>query len=127
MRDWLWSCRSSATASPTIRTHTTSRLSVPPPAAGGRVQQARVLLLVVRAVRESGGTALTVTDDQMVKSVRDMARFEGIFPAPEGGATLAALEKLLDSGEVNPDDRVVLLNTGSALKYLDVLGPALGL
>lgn len=96
-------------------------------AAGMRVPAAVGDFLVVRAVRESGGTALTVTDDQMVESVRDMARFEGIFPAPEGGATLAALEKLLDSGEVNPDDRVVLLNTGSALKYLDVLGPALGL
>jgi threonine synthase len=96
-------------------------------AAGMRVPAAVGDFLVVRAVRESGGTALTVTDDQMVESVRDMARFEGIFPAPEGGATLAALEKLLDSGEVNPDDRVVLLNTGSALKYLDVLGPVLGL
>ena len=96
-------------------------------AAGMRVPAAIGDFLVIRAVRESNGTALTVTDDQMVGSVRDMAGFEGIFPAPEGGATLAALEKLLDSGEVNRDDRVVLLNTGSALKYLDVLGPALGL
>ena len=96
-------------------------------AAGMRVPAAVGDFLVIRAVRESNGTALTVTDDQMVGSVRDMAGFEGIFPAPEGGATLAALEKLLDSGEVNRDDRVVLLNTGSALKYLDVLGPALGL
>jgi threonine synthase len=96
-------------------------------AAGMRVPAAVGDFLVIRAVRESGGTALTVTDDQMVDAVKDMASFEGIFPAPEGGATLAALEKLLDSSEVNHDDRVVLLNTGSALKYLDVLGPALGL
>ncbi|MEE8046442.1 MAG: threonine synthase [Dehalococcoidia bacterium] len=96
-------------------------------AAGMRVPAAVGDFLVIRAVRESGGTALTVTDDQMVESVRNMSSFEGIFPAPEGGATLSALELLLDSGEVNRDDRVVLLNTGSGLKYLDVLGPALGL
>jgi threonine synthase len=96
-------------------------------AAGMRVPAAVGDFLVLRAVRESGGTALTVTDDQMVESVRNMSRFEGIFPAPEGGATLSALEKLLDSGEVGRDERVVLLNTGSALKYLDVLGPVLGL
>jgi threonine synthase len=63
----------------------------------------------------------------MVDSVRDMSSFEGIFPAPEGGATLSALQLLLDSGEIGKDERVVLLNTGSAVKYLDVLGPALGL
>jgi len=96
-------------------------------AAGMRVPAAVGDFLVIRAVRESGGTALTVTDEQMVDSVRDMSVYEGIFPAPEGGATLSALRLLLDSGEVNRDDRVVLLNTGSALKYLDVLGPALGL
>ena len=96
-------------------------------AAGLRVPAAVGDFLVIRAVRDSGGTALTVDDEQMVSSVQDMARLEGIFPAPEGGATLSALTLLLDSGEVNRDDRVVLLNTGSALKYLDVLGPALGL
>jgi threonine synthase len=83
--------------------------------------------LVIRAVRESGGTALTVTDNQMVDSVREMSEYEGIFPAPEGGATLSALQLLLESGEIAKDERVVLLNTGSALKYLDALGPALGL
>ena len=96
-------------------------------AAGMRVPAAVGDFLVIRAVRESGGTALTVTDDQMVESVRDISVFEGIFPAPEGGATLTALQKLLDSGGIGKDERVVLLNTGSALKYLDVLGSALGL
>ena len=96
-------------------------------AAGMRVPAAVGDFLVIRAVRESGGTALTVTDDQMVESVREMSEYEGIFPAPEGGATLSALRLLLDSGEIAKDERVVLLNTGSALKYLDVLGPALGL
>ncbi len=94
-------------------------------AAGMRVPAAVGDFLVLRAVRESGGTAVTVDDDSMVTAVSRMAAHEGIFAAPEGGATLAALEQLLKSGEVGRDERVVLLNTGSALKYLDVLGPAL--
>lgn len=94
-------------------------------AAGMRVPAAVGDFLVLRAVRNSGGTAITVSDSEMVSSVRKMASLEGIFPAPEGGATLAALQQLLESGEIKPDERVVLLNTGSALKYLDVLGPAL--
>lgn len=94
-------------------------------AAGMRVPAAVGDFLVIRAVRESGGTAVTVTDPEMVSAVRKLASHEGIFAAPEGGATLAALEQLLESGEVSKDERVVLLNTGSALKYLDVLGPAL--
>ncbi len=96
-------------------------------AAGMRVPAAVGDFLVIRAVRQSGGTALTVTDDQMVDSVREMSEYEGIFPAPEGGATLSALQILLDSHQVERDERVVLLNTGSGMKYLDVLGPALGL
>ncbi len=94
-------------------------------AAGMRVPAAVGDFLVLRAVRESGGTALTVNDPEMVASVRKMAEHEGIFAAPEGGATLSALEQLLETGEVSQNERVVLLNTGSALKYLDVLGPAL--
>ena len=94
-------------------------------AAGLRVPAAVGDFLVLRAVRESGGTAVTVTDREMVDAVRQMASLEGVFAAPEGGATLAALEQLLSSGHIRRDERVVLLNTGSALKYLDVLGPAL--
>jgi threonine synthase len=81
--------------------------------------------MVLRAVRESGGTAVTVSDEQMVAAVRTLASLEGVFAAPEGGATLAALAGLLDTGEVLKSERVVLLNTGSALKYLDILGTAL--
>jgi threonine synthase len=91
-------------------------------AAGLRVPAAVGDFLVLRAVRESGGTALTVTDAEMVDAVRQMATLEGIFAAPEGGATLAALKKLVERRDVERDERVVLLNTGSALKYLDVLG-----
>lgn len=94
-------------------------------AAGMRVPAAVGDFMVLRAVRESGGTAVTVSDPEMVEAVRKMAAHEGIFAAPEGGATLTALEQLLESGVVARDERVILLNTGSALKYLDVLGPAL--
>jgi threonine synthase len=94
-------------------------------AAGLRVPAAIGDYLVLRAVRASGGTALTVTDDEMAAGVKEMAEYSGVFAAPEGGATLAALKRLRSSGQVSRDERVVLLNTGSALKYLDVLGPAL--
>ena len=57
----------------------------------------------------------------MVTGMRDLGRLEGIGAAPEGGATLAALRQLRDDGTVSASDRVVLLNTGGALKYLDVL------
>ena len=90
-------------------------------AAGLRVPAAIGDFLVIRAVRESGGTAITVTDDEMVDGMVEMARTEGVFAAPEGGATLAALRKLVENGSVQRDERVVLLVTGNAHKYLDVL------
>lgn len=94
-------------------------------AAGMRVPAAIGDFLVLRALRESGGNAVPVTDEQMVSGVIELAATEGIFAAPEGGATVAALRSLLDSGSICPEDRVVLLNTGSAYKYIDVL-PGLG-
>ena len=90
-------------------------------AAGLRVPAAIGDYVVLEAVRESGGTAVTVSDDEMVAGVHKLARMAGIYAAPEGGATLAALEKLLASGAVGRDERVLLLNTGAALKYIDVL------
>ena len=90
-------------------------------AAGLRVPAAIGDYLVLDAVRESGGTAITVTDEEMIGGVYKLAEKAGIYAAPEGGATLAALEKLLASGAVGRDERVLLLNTGSALKYIDVL------
>jgi len=90
---------------------------------GLRVPSAVGDQLVLRALRESGGTALTVTDDEMVDGMRELGRREGIGAAPEGGATLAALRRLLERGVIARDDRVLLLNTGGALKYLDVLSP----
>jgi threonine synthase len=88
---------------------------------GLRVPKAIGDFLVLRAVRESGGTALAVSDADMVSSMRELGRYEGISAAPEGGAALQALKVLLADGRAKPTDSVVLFNTGGALKYLDVL------
>ncbi len=77
--------------------------------------------LMLRAIRESGGTALAVSDAAMVDGMRRLGRLEGISAAPEGGATLAALDALVARGQVGRDELVVLFNTGGALKYLEVL------
>jgi threonine synthase len=73
--------------------------------------------LILRAIRESGGTALTVPDEEMITYARMMGSKSGVFPAPEGAATLAAQIHLLEQGWIAPDERVVLFNTGSGLKY----------
>ena len=88
---------------------------------GLRVPAAVGDILVLRALRESGGGALAVSDADMVQDMRLLGSREGIGAAPEGGATLAALRRLVADGTIGSDDRVVLLNTGGALKYLDVL------
>ena len=90
-------------------------------AAGLRVPGPVADYLILRCLRESGGTALTVTDEEALAAVPEMASSEGVFACPEGAATLAALRKLLASGDVDGSERIVLLNTGSGLKYLDVL------
>jgi threonine synthase len=88
---------------------------------GLRVPKAIGDFLVLRAVRESGGTAIAVSDTDMVSAMRQMGAAEGISAAPEGGAALHALTILLEDGRVTPDETVVVFNTGGALKYLDVL------
>jgi len=88
-------------------------------ASGLRVPKAIGDFLILDAIRESEGTAIAVTDDELVEGAREMARTEGIFAAPEGGACVPALRKLLARGDVKPDERVVILNTGSGIKYLD--------
>ena len=88
---------------------------------GLRVPAAVGDILVLRALRESQGTAVAVSDAEMVDGMRALGNREGIGAAPEGGATLAALRRLVEDGTIAPDERVVLLNTGGALKYLDVL------
>ena len=86
-------------------------------AAGLRVPKPLGDFLVLQAVRESGGTAVAVSDDDMLSAGCSLAAEEGIYAAPEGAACVAALEKLLVSGFLKRTDRVVLYNTGSGLKY----------
>ena len=88
---------------------------------GLRVPKAVGDFLVLRAVRESGGTALAVSDADMVAGMRELGAREGVSAAPEGGAALHAIRRLRADGRIGPDDTVVLFNTGGALKYLDVL------
>jgi threonine synthase len=88
---------------------------------GLRVPKAVGDFLVLRAIRESGGTAVSVGDEDMVAGMRDLGRLEGISAAPEGGAALHAIRQLLGNGTIRAGERVVLFNTGGALKYLDVL------
>ena len=89
-------------------------------AAGLRVPKAFADFIVLDIVRQSGGTAIAVSDDQIMAGVKEMATAEGIFAAPEGGAALAAYEQLLQRGFLKSSDKVVLFNTGSGYKYLDV-------
>jgi threonine synthase len=88
-------------------------------ASGLRVPKALGDFLVLNAVRESGGTAVAVSDSDMLDAGVELATMEGIFAAPEGAACVAALKKLLADGFLKPSDRVVLYNTGSGLKYLE--------
>jgi threonine synthase len=88
---------------------------------GLRVPQAIGDFLVLRAVRDSGGTALTVSDTDMIHGMREIGAAEGISAAPEGGATLCALRQLLSNGAIQPHESVVLFNTGGALKYLELV------
>jgi threonine synthase len=88
---------------------------------GLRVPRAIGDFLVLRAIRESGGTAVAVADADMVDAMRELGAHEGISAAPEGGAALHALKILLEHGTIDRTDTVVVFNTGGALKYLDVL------
>ena len=90
-------------------------------AAGIRVPSAIGDYLILEALRDSGGGALTVTDDEIRDYIGQIASLEGIFVCPEGAATAAALSKLLLAGDLSPDETILLLNTGSGLKYLDVV------
>jgi threonine synthase len=80
--------------------------------------------LMLDAIRQSGGTAITVTDDALLADMGEMARTEGISAAPEGAATLAGLRTLLDRGFLKRDERIVLFNTGAAWKYQELLPKA---
>ena len=85
-------------------------------AAGLRVPRAIGDRLVLKATRASGGRGVAVTDEAMIAATAELARSEGIHACFEGGATLAALKKLVADGHVQRDERVVLFNTGTGLK-----------
>ena len=88
-------------------------------ASGLRVPKAIGDFLILDAIRESGGTAVAVTDDELIAAVREIGSTEGVFCAPEGAACLPALRELVHRGEVKTNDRVVLFNTGAGVKYLE--------
>jgi threonine synthase len=95
-------------------------------AAGLRVPKALGDFLVLRAVRETGGTAVAVSDEEILDAMRALSRDAGILAAPEGAATLAAAIRLRERGDLEPSDRVVLINTGTGLKYPEAMELAVG-
>jgi threonine synthase len=90
-------------------------------ASGLRVPAAVADYLILKVVRESGGTALEVSDSEILEAMFEIGRDEGIFAAPEGAATWAGLKHLMREGKVHPDERVVLLNTGTGIKYPELI------
>jgi threonine synthase len=73
--------------------------------------------LILRMLKQTHGTALTVTDQEMLEAGKELAALEGIFAAPEGAATVSAARKLRASGWIQPHETVVLFNTGTGYKY----------
>jgi threonine synthase len=96
-------------AEPVINAHTI--------AAGLRVPGAIADFLMLRAIRASNGTAVSVTDEELTSAQHELARDQGIFACPEGGATWAAARKLWDNHWLKTDETIVLFNTGTGLKY----------
>lgn len=88
-------------------------------ASGLRVPKSFADLLILHDLYESNGIAVAVSDEAITRDQNELASAEGIFAAPEGAATLTALKELVKSGWVQPEERVVLFNTGSGLKYLN--------
>ncbi|HSS44126.1 MAG TPA: threonine synthase, partial [Thermoanaerobaculia bacterium] len=87
-------------------------------ASGLRVPNPFADYLILRFLRESGGGAVAVTDDQIRRACDEIGEAEGLFVAPEGGAAWAAAKDLLAAGRLDPKARIVLFNTGSGFKYL---------
>jgi len=96
-------------------------------AAGLRVPKPYGDTIILDILEKSGGKSLAATDDQILASILDWARHEGIFLSPEGAAATAAYDTLLASGELKPTDKVILFNTGAGLKYTDMTAAAMHL
>ena len=88
-------------------------------ASGLRVPKAIGDFLILDAIRASEGTALAVSDEELIDATREIGAAEGVFCAPEGAACLPALKKLIAAGEVETSERIVLFNTGAGVKYLE--------
>jgi threonine synthase len=88
-------------------------------ASGLRVPKAIGDFLIIDALRASGGTAVSVTDEELIAATKEIGAAEGVFCAPEGAACLPALKKLMSDGWMKANEQVVLFNTGSGVKYLE--------
>lgn len=88
-------------------------------ASGLRVPKSFADHLILQDIYDSEGIAIAVSDEAIIESQKQLAQMEGIFAAPEGAATLAALKELVKQNWVHPDERIILFNTGLGLKYLD--------
>ncbi len=93
-------------------------------ASGLRVPRAIGDFLILDAIRASNGCAIAVSDREMLDAIREIGSTEGIFVAPESAACLPALKRLLASGMLRKSDRIVLFNTASGIKYLDLIQPS---
>ena len=91
-------------------------------ACGICVPATRADRLILCALRESGGAAVSVSDDEILQAVEDISSRTGIFPSPEGAATWAGLLRLVGEGRINPSDRIVLVNTAGGARYRFLLG-----
>jgi threonine synthase len=96
-------------------------------AAGLRVPKPYADYIILDILKQSGGTAISVSDEQIFAAVREWASQEGVFASPEGAASLAAYKILIEQGFLRRQDKVVLFNTGSGLKYIDVIAQALNI
>ena len=90
-------------------------------APGIRVPKPYADYLILKVIRESKGLAISVSDNEIIEAIKDLAKYEGILACPEGAATLAGLKKLVNEGAIGRDELIVIINTGSGLKYMDLL------
>ena len=88
-------------------------------ASGLRVPKAIGDFLILDALRESNGTAIAVTDEDLIAAVKEIGAAEGLFCAPEGAACLPALRELIEQDLVKENETVVIFNTGAGVKYLE--------
>ena len=89
-------------------------------ASGLRVPKAFADYLMLQIIRDSKGTAIAVSDEEILQTMKDVAKLEGIFVCPEGAATIAALKYLLQQKVISESQTIIAFNTASGLKYLEL-------